>query len=216
MLTIVGVVAEVRLTDVVDDPGVRSNGACYYPHSQRTARTVGLAIRAAGEPANLVGDVRRVLGELDPELPLFDVNTVDNLIDRSLVDRRTPALLATAFAVVALFLATIGVYGVLAYQVSQRTRELGLRMALGADGRHIFRLVLSEGASIIAAGIGTGLLGATLLRRTIETQLYGTASMEPTVLITVGGILVVVALLATAIPARRAARTDPNVALAQL
>jgi putative ABC transport system permease protein len=216
MLAVVGVVAEVRLSDVVDDPGVRSNGACYYPHSQRTARAVGFAIRTAGEPAGLVGCLRRALAELDPELALFDVDTADNLIDRSLVDRRTPALLVTAFAVVALFLAIVGVYGVIAYQVSQRTREIGLRMALGADARRIFGLVLSEGAVIIATGKGVGVLGATLLRHTIETQLYQTNPMELGVLIAVGGVLVVVALLATAIPARRAAKTEPNIALTHL
>lgn len=216
MLTVVGVVAEVRLSDVVDDPGVRSNGACYYPTSQRTARAVGLAIRTAGEPATLVPAVRRVLVELDAELPLFDVDTVDHLIDRSLVDRRTPAVLAATFALVALLLAALGVYGVLAYQVSQRTREIGLRMALGADARRIVRLVLREGAVIIGSGTVAGLAGATLLRRTIETQLYGTGAMEPAILIVVSGLLVLVALLATSIPARRAARTDPNIALADI
>jgi len=213
MLTVVGVVAEVRLSDVVDDPGVRSNGACYYPSAQRTPRAVGLAIRTAGEPATLVSAVRRVLVGLDPELPLFDVDSVDHLINRSLVDRRTPALLAGAFALTALLLAALGVYGVLAYQVSQRTREIGLRMALGADARRIFSLVLKDGMVIIAGGTLAGLAGATLLRRAIEVQLYGIGAMEPVVLLFVTGLLVGVALLATAIPARRAARTDPNIAL---
>lgn len=216
MLTVVGVVAEVRLSDVVDDPGVRSNGACYYPSSQRTPWAVGLAIRTAGEPTSLVSALRRVLVELDPELPMFDVAAVDHLIHRSLVDRRAPALLAAAFALVALLLAALGVYGVLSYQVSQRTREIGVRMALGADARRIFRLVLSDGAIMIGAGTAIGLMGATLLRRTIETQLYGTKALEPAVLVLVSGLLAVVALLATAIPARRAARTDPNTALSHV
>ena len=214
MLTVVGVVAEVRIADVVDDPGVRSNGVCYYPYGQRTTRTVGLAIRSAGEPSNLFSAVRRVLTQLDPQLPLFDVALVDDLIDRSLVDRRTPALLAAAFALVALALAAIGVYGVLAYQVAQRTREIGLRMALGADTGRIFRLVLADGLRIVGVGVMTGMAIAALLRRTIEAQIYGREAVNPAITTVVIGILVAVALLATVIPARRAAKTDPNVALA--
>jgi predicted lysophospholipase L1 biosynthesis ABC-type transport system permease subunit len=213
MLTVVGVVAEMRLTDVVDDPGVRSNGACYYPFRQRASRTMGLAIRTAAAPAQIVGTLRRTLADLDPELPLYDVDSVDNLIDRSLVDRRTPALVAAEFAVVALLLATLGVYGVLAYRVSQRTREFGIRMALGADARHIFRLVLSEGGVIVGVGVLAGLGGAMLVRRTIEAQLYGVGVMEPEVLVVVVVGLAIVALFAITIPARRAARTNPTIAL---
>jgi ABC-type antimicrobial peptide transport system permease subunit len=192
---------------------VRSNGACYYPYRQRTSRTIGLAIRTAAEPSSIAGTVRRALADLDPELPLYDVDTVDNLINRSLVDRRTPALVAAGFAAVALLLATLGVYGVLAYQVSQRSREFGIRMALGADARGIFRLVLSEGGVIVGVGLLAGLAGAMLVRRTIEAQLYGIGVMDPKVVVVVGGGLAVVALLAITIPPRRAARTDPTVAL---
>lgn len=213
MLTVVGVVAEMRLSDVVDDPGVRSHGAVYYPFRQRSARGAGLAIRTASEPTAIAAAVRRVLAGLDPEMPLYDADTVDRLIDRSLVDRRTPAVLAAGFALVALFLAMLGVYGVLAYQVSRRTRELGIRMALGADRRRIFGLVLGEGVVIAAAGTLTGLAGAALLRRTIHAQIYGIGMMDAPTLIAVVALVGVIALVATAIPARRAARTDPAVAL---
>jgi putative ABC transport system permease protein len=213
MLTVVGVVAEMRLGDVVDDPGVRSNGACYYPFRQRPARMMGLAIRTAGEPTGLAAAVRRVLAGVDPELPLYDVDTVERLIDRSLIDRRTPAVLAAGFALVALVLAMLGVYGVLAWQVSRRTRELGIRMALGADSRRIFGLVLGEGALITGAGMLAGFLGAMLLLRTIQAQLYGVGRMESFVLIAIVVLVGLTALVATAIPARRAARTDPAVVL---
>jgi ABC-type antimicrobial peptide transport system permease subunit len=102
------------------------------------------------------------VADLDPELPLYNVDTVDNLISRSLVDRRTPALLAAGFAVVALMLATLGVYGVPAYQVSQRTREFGIRLALGANAQHVFRHAMGEGALMLGAGTLMGLAGATL------------------------------------------------------
>ena len=212
-LTVVGVVAEVRLTDVVDDPGVRSNGVCFYPNAQWPARSMGLAVRTAGDPTLIIGAVRRVLADLDPELPLYNVDTVDNLMDRSVIDRRTPALVAAGFAVIALFLAALGVYGVLAYQVSQRRREFGIRMALGADAHRIFRLVSADGAVIVGTGALAGVAGSALLRRTIEAQLYGIGAMDPVVLMVAVGVLASVALLAIAIPARRAARIDPTVAL---
>jgi len=216
MLTVVGVVAEMRLADVVDDPGMRSNGATYYPYSQQPASTVGLAIRTIGEPTSIVNDVRRILAELDPELPLYEAQRVSDLIDRSLIDRRTPAVLAAGFALVALLLASLGVYGVLAYQVSQRTREIGIRMALGSDASRIFRLVLTEGVVLVGAGALAGLAGAVALRRTLEAQLYGIEVMDPLVLVTVVTSLAVVALIAIAIPARRAARTNPITALNQV
>lgn len=211
--TVVGVVAEVRLSDVVDDPGIRTNGVCYYPFVQRPALGLGLALRTDGDPDLAVGAARRALAGLDPELPLYDVADVDTLIDRTLFDRRTPALLAAGFAVVALLLATCGVYGVLAYDVAARTRELGIRMALGADRPQVFRLVLIEGARIVAAGGLLGLVGAAALRRALDAQLYGVNSFDPTVLATVVGLLSAVTLAAIAIPARRAARTDPTVAM---
>jgi predicted permease len=213
MLTVIGVVAEMRLTDVVDDPGTRTNGTCYYPFRQRASRVVGLAIRTIGEPTMITGTLRRAVAELDPEMPLHQVQPVDSLIDHSLIDRRTPAVVAAGFASVALLLATLGVYGVLAYHVSQRTREFGIRMALGADSRRIFRLVLSDGGLIVGIGLLAGFAGAILAGRSIESQLYGVSAFDPGVLAAVVGTIVLVALLAISIPARRAARTEPTVAL---
>jgi predicted permease len=213
MLTVVGVVAEVRLTDVVDDPGVRTHGVCYYPFEQQPMLTAGLALRTAGDPTLVVGGVRRALATLDPQLPLYGVADVDTLIDRSLFDRRTPAILAGGFALVALMLATLGVYGVLAYQVAQRRCELGIRMALGADGRRVFRLVLSEGLVIVCGGAAVGLLGAAAMRRGLDAQLYGVGALDPVILSAVLGLLAAVTFVAIAIPARRAARTDPMVAM---
>jgi putative ABC transport system permease protein len=122
-------------------------------------------------------------------------------------------LLATGFAAVALFLAAIGIYGVLAYQVSQRRREIGIRMALGAAAGSIFSLVLREGGLIVGAGTGLGLLGAFLLRQTLQAQLYETGAMDPTVVAGVAALLIGVALVACILPARRAAKTDPLIAL---
>jgi putative ABC transport system permease protein len=134
-------------------------------------------------------------------------------MSRSLIDRRTPMLLATGFAAVALFLAAIGIYGVLAYQVSQRRREIGIRMALGAASGSIFNLVLREGGLIVGIGAALGLVGAFLLRQTLQSQLYETGAMDPTVVAGVAAMLIVVALIACVLPARRAAKTDPLIAL---
>jgi ABC-type antimicrobial peptide transport system permease subunit len=122
-------------------------------------------------------------------------------------------MLATIFGAIALFLAAIGIYGVLAYQVAQRRKEIGIRLALGSDGRRIFGLVVSEGLWLVVAGSAVGLAGAFAIRRAMATQLFGVQAMDPLVLVLVGATLSVVAFLACAVPARRAARIDPVIAL---
>lgn len=179
-------------------------------------RSIGIVRSLGSAPRLLLVNYPDELAELDPELPLYDAHRVSDLIDRSLVDRRTPAVLAAGFALVALLLASLGVYGVLAYQVSQRTREIGIRIALGSDAPRIFRLVLGEGVVLVGAGALAGLAGAMALRRTLEAQLYGIDVMDPLVLLIVVASLAVVALIAIAIPARRAARTNPIAALTQV
>ena len=214
MLTVVGVVGSMRLTSPVEGVN-QEHGAYYRPYRQRSVGGMGLAVRTAGDPKAVAETVRRAISEVDGELPLYNVRTMAERTSEVLVDRRTPTLLATGFAVVALFLAAIGIYGVLAYQVSQRRREIGIRMALGAGAPRIFQLVLGEGALIVAAGAVLGLLGAFFLRRAIESVLYGVGAMDGAVVATVAALLLVVAVIASVIPARRAARTDPTVALTE-
>ena len=117
------------------------------------------------------------------------------------------------FGAIALFLAAVGIYGVLAYQVSQRRRELGIRLALGSDASRIFRLVVREGLLLLVAGLAAGFIGAIAIRRAMEAQLFGVRPMDPAVLASVAGLLAIVALTACAVPARRAARIDPLIAL---
>jgi ABC-type antimicrobial peptide transport system permease subunit len=135
------------------------------------------------------------------------------LVDESLVSRRTPMLLATLFGAVALFLAAVGIYGVLAYQVAQRRKEIGIRLALGSDSRRIFSLIVSEGLWLLGAGLAVGLAGAFAIRKAMETQLYGVQPMDPMVLTAVAAVLGAVAFAACALPARRASRIDPLIAL---
>jgi predicted permease len=214
MLNIVGVIADMKLTSVVDGSGVRP-GAYYFPYRQSPRRTMGLAVRTSGAPTAMIDPLRRAIAQADPELPLYNIRTMDQRTSEALVDRRTPTLLATGFAAVALILAAIGIYGVLAYQVSQRRREIGIRMALGAGAPRIFSLVLTEGATIVGTGALMGIAGAYLLRRSLETQLYGVQTTDGIVLASVAGMLTLVALVACLIPALRAARTDATVALGE-
>jgi len=204
--TVVGVVGEVRMAGFVshDDRA----GAYYKPMAQGPSRTMTLAIRATGSGADLVTAVRGALRSIDPELPLFNVMSLEARLSDSLVDRRTPMILALAFSVVALFLAAVGIYGVLAFQVSQRRREIGIRMALGSSARAIFGLVIKEGVALLAVGFAAGLAGAFAVRRAIESQLYGVSGTDPRVLGGVAALLAIVALAACSLPARRAAHTD--------
>ena len=189
------------------------NGAYYSSLRQVPPRTLGMAIRTAQAPESVTNAVRRELAQIDPELPFYGVRTLEERVSRSLMDRRTPMLLATGFAGVALFLAAIGIYGVLAYQVSQRRREIGIRMALGAASGNIFTLVLREGGMVVGLGAVAGIVGAFLLRQTLQAQLYETGAMDPRVVASVAAMLIAVATIACVLPARRAARTDPLIAL---
>lgn len=208
--TVVGVVGNVRVTGLTEREPV---GMYYYPFAQNVRGGMTLVTRASGDPAALTTALRRQLAAIDPELPLFSVRPMQQRVDESLVSRRTPMLLAVAFGGVAVFLAAVGIYGVLAYQVTQRRKEIGIRLALGSDARAIFALVLREGAALLAGGVVFGLAGAFALRRVIEAELFGIRAMDAGVLAAVAAVLTLVALTACSLPARRAARIDPVIAL---
>jgi len=212
MMTIVGIVGNVRQR-TLEDLGEINVGAYYLPAAQNPIRGIDLTIKTAGDPTTTISSVRRVIAEIDSELPLFDIRSLEERIDESLLARRSPMMLAVVFAGVALFLASVGIYGVLSYIVSLRTREIGIRMALGSNGGGIFRLILNEGLAILAVGFVLGLAGALALQRFIESQLFGISATHPLVLAAVVLVLASVALIACAIPARRATRIDPVVAL---
>jgi predicted permease len=213
-LTVVGVVGAVRLAALVSAPNDRF-GTYYLPYAQDPSRTVGLAMRVGGTGRTVLDAARREIAALDPELPLFDVQAMSARIDESLVSRRVPMGLALAFGGVALLLAALGIYGVLAYQVARRRREIGIRMALGSTTPGIFRLVMGEGLRMLAVGLIVGLTGTVALGRVIQSQLYDVSPLDPAVIAWVAAGLAIVALIAAGVPARRATRIDPVTALAE-
>ncbi len=212
-MRIVGVVKSVKLKGLVEGEDARV-GAYYLPYAADPSRNIGFAIRTSGlDPIAITQAVNGALTSIDPEMQLFDTFAMSERIERSLNPRRAPMLLSLGFGVVALLLASIGIYGVLAYQVGQRTREIGIRMALGSDTSRILRLILREGIALVAAGLALGMAGAAGLRGFIASQLYGVGPLDAGVILLVTGVLAVASLIACAGPARRAARVDPVIAL---
>lgn len=213
--TIVGVVRDVRFESLTATTG--SIGTAYFPHTQAppTRRLRWIAIRAAGDSPALMRSVRSALVEIDPNLPLSDVQTMGERVSRSLVSQTLAATLATMFALVALSLSLLGIYSVLANVVARRTREFGIRVALGSTARGVFRLVLGEGAALIGIGLTLGLAGALVLGRALEGHLFGVQPTDPLVLGGVGLGTACAGLLACLGPARRATRVDPVTVLSE-
>ena len=210
---VVGVVGSVKLRALVD-PDERA-GAYYFPYDQSPRSSPTFAVRTAGELPAMIPALRKSIMEVDAGLPLFDVRTMEERIDESLIARKSPMVLAMGFGLVALFLAGVGIYGVLAYAVAQRTREIGIRMALGSTAERTFKLVVGEGFMLLGAGFALGLAGTFALAKYVESLLFGVRPMDPYVLAGVAAILALAAVVACVLPAQRAARVDPVVALRQ-
>jgi putative ABC transport system permease protein len=208
-MTVVGVAGDVR-HERLSQQGYPQ---LYLPFSQAPTRSMVLTVRTQGEPASLVPALRRSLAELDPDLPLADVATLDERKAASLARPRINAAVLAGFALAALVLASVGIYGVVAYGVVQRTRELGIRMALGAGGGTLLRMVIRQGMRPVLAGMGLGLAGAVAGGRVLQSMLFGVGTTDPATFVAVTCFLVAVALAAIYLPARRAAQSDPMVAL---
>ncbi|MDQ3169293.1 MAG: ABC transporter permease [Acidobacteriota bacterium] len=210
--TVVGVVDDVKMYGL--DAEGRRVGAYYFPISQNPSGGFSFVARTSLTSDAAAEAIRKEVAAIDPEMPLFNVQMMSDRMNESLVSRRMPMLLALAFGVVALFLSSIGIYGVLAYQVAQRRREIGIRMALGSSVRSVYGLVMGDGLRIVGIGLALGLIGAVATGRYIETQLFGVDALDPIVIATVALILAVVSFVAVSIPARRAAKVNPVIALA--
>ena len=212
-MTVVGVIAEMKLRNLTD--GDRLVGAYFLPLSQEPQGGLTFVLKTKSDPALLSGTVRREVAAIDGQLPVFEIQPMTHWTERSVATRRAPALLSIVFGFVALFLAAIGIYGMLAYLVTQRRKEIGIRVALGSSAGGVFHLVLREGLVLVAIGLLVGGVGSAFLRTTLESQLFGVSASDPLVLLLVSALLLVIAFIACAVPARRATKIDPLLALAE-
>jgi putative ABC transport system permease protein len=172
-----------------------------------------VAIRTVGNPLSLLPAAREAVHSIDRNLPLAVVNTMDKLVESSVGQRKLSMILLGVFSAIAMLLASIGIYGVMSYSVTQRSRELGIRMALGAARGRVLALVVGQGMVLAGAGVTIGLVAAFALTRLLTSQLFGVRATDPATFTFVSALLVAIALLATLLPAMRATRVDPVVAL---
>ena len=208
---VVGVVGDSKYGSLRDD----SPPTFYVPWLQELRGVGGaaFAVRTTGEPTAQAGAIRNAVREVDPDLPLIGITTQVELADQSVTTERLFARLLSLFGVLAMVLAAVGLYGVMAYSVTQRTREIGIRMALGAQRHNVLRLVLSQGIMLTLIGVAVGAGGAFWLTRLMKSMLFGVSATDPTTFISIALLLSTVTLLATYIPARRATKVNPLVAL---
>ncbi len=206
---IVGVVGDIKLASL--DGEVRPT--VYVAHAQFPIPVMTFVARTAGNPEQLVPGVNAAVHGIDPELPLAEVRTMDAVVDRTLARPRIVAVLLTVFAIMALALAAVGVYGVMAYSVAQRTQEIGVRMALGATTDSVFAMVIADALRLVGIGVVAGLVCAAGLTRLLTTLLYETEPLDPITFIVTAVVLTTVAMLASFVPARRGTRIAPNHAL---
>jgi predicted permease len=208
-ITVIGVVGRVKQYTLDSDSRI----AMYFPQTQIATRAMNVVVRSGAEPAGLTAAVTQQVRELDPDLPVYRVRTMEQRVDESLARRRFSMLLLTLFAGLALGLASIGIYGVMAYLVSQGRRELGIRLALGAAPRDILLLVVRQGMTVAVVGLVLGLVAGSALAWLLRTLLFGVRASDPLTFAAMSVLLMVIALAASYIPARRAAKIDPLISL---
>jgi putative ABC transport system permease protein len=205
----VGIVGDIRHFSLAEDP----RPEYYFPIRQDTLPSQTLVVRGSTEAAALVPALRAAIRELDPNLAVTSVRTLDSLVSRSAAQPRFRAILLGIFAALALLLSAVGIYGVLATAVTQRTREIGVRMALGAEGKDVLAMVVGQGMRLVGIGLGVGLLGSLALTRVLSGLLYQVSATDPFTFAGASVLLGCVALLACGLPAYRAAKVEPMAAL---
>src|SRR5437763_1095076 len=206
---VVGIAREVKVTSLTERP----RPLVYLPIQQDYAPQVTLHVRAAGDATQLIATLRGEIQSLDPKLSVLNVESMSERVNQSLQGERTQATLLGAAGVLALLLAAVGLYGVMSYMVAQRTREIGIRMALGAGRRNVMGLVLKQGAVMVSAGLVIGLGAAFGLTRVVASSMFGVTAVDPLTFAGTSLVLLLVALAASYLPARRATKVDPIIAL---
>jgi len=217
---IVGVVGHIKQWGPGADESSSIRAQFFYPFMQlpeklmpMVANSVAVVLRTAGDPAAVMALVRREVEQIDSREVIYGVQTMNQVIEGSFAARRLSMILLAIFAALALVLSCVGIYGVISYLVGQRTHEIGIRMALGAQRGDVMRLVLGEGVRMALAGVIVGIAAALGLTRLMANQLFGVSAYDPLTFAAVGIVLTLVALLACYLPARRAVRVDPLIAL---
>jgi putative ABC transport system permease protein len=206
---IVGVVGDTR-----SNPAEPAGAQMYVPYAQDPNwASLSLVVRTSADPSSLVAAARNEVHALDKAIPVYNARPMSNVVAASMAERRASTLLVGAFALLALLLALVGIYGVTAYYVTQRTHEIGLRMALGARAGHILGLVVGRSLRLTLAGLALGLCGALALTRVMGSLLFEVKPADPATLAAAAAMLGAIALLACLLPARRATRVDPLIAL---
>jgi putative ABC transport system permease protein len=209
MREIIGVVGDVRNRSLNTPP----TPAYYLPQTQVPFSQMILVVKTANDPHSLVSGVTKEVAAMDPDLPLFGVKTMDEYLSASVATPRFNTTLLSIFAGVALVLTVVGLYGVMSYSVAQRTNEIGIRLALGAQSRDVLLMIVKQGSLLVVIGLGIGLAGAYAATRLIESLLFGVTTKDPFTFAAVAVLLALVALLACYIPAWRATKVDPLRAL---
>jgi predicted permease len=208
-ITIVGVAADTKLYGLANPARLE----VYLPLRQSVLSNMNLIVKSAADPAALTSSIRGAIASINKDQPVFAIATMQELINSSISTRRITLILLGLFSALALVLAAIGIYGVISYSVAQRTHEIGIRMALGADGGGVLRMILAQGVKIAGAGVAIGIFASFGLTRLMTKLLYSVSSADPVTFAAVAIVLVAVAMLACYIPARRALRVDPTIAL---
>jgi putative ABC transport system permease protein len=206
ILEVVGVVGRVKMEGLSQDSN-RVQG--YFAYEQLSGDSMTMLIKASSDPNQLIAAARQQVKELDPEQPIYDIRTMDEIRAESVAPERLNLTLLSLFAGIALVLAIVGIYGVMSYTVTQRTHEIGIRMAIGAQTWDVFRMILTQGMSLALIGVGIGLVGAFVLTRLMATMLFGVEPTDPVTFSVIAVLLTVVALLACYLPGRRATKVDP-------
>jgi len=206
---IIGVVGDTKMVTMEEE----MYPAIYYPYSRTPYSSNTIVVRTAGSPSLVASSLVQAVHQIDPDLPVSNLRSMDDVIARSMAQRRIVMVLLAVFAAVALLLATVGIYGVMSYMVSQRTQEIGIRMALGADRGEVVGMVLVQALRLAAGGLAAGCIAAFALTGLLRTMLYDVRPTDPITFAGVAAVLLAVAAVATAVPAMRATRIDPLMAL---
>jgi putative ABC transport system permease protein len=217
--TVVGVVGDVRQLNLIKGLPDWITGAIYMPYpqsvqlDQQLPAVMNLLVKTAADPDRIGNEIRRLAIDLNPNVPVSQVQTMDDIVSASITERRSTMGLFISFAAAAIILAAVGIYGLVSYSVSQRTYEIGVRLAMGATKTNVVALILTQSLKVAVLGIGAGIIGAVLLTRFLSSLLYGVAATDPLTFSAVGALLFAITAAASCVPAWRAAQIDPSKSL---